>query len=63
MARVLNDLLAATDNKTSSVLLSLNISDAFDTLDHRCLIERTINLFELDDIFLEWLRSYLTGRN
>ena len=31
-------------------------------LDHFCLIECTKNLFGLDNIVLEWLRSYLTGR-
>ena len=61
MTIVVNNLLAATDNKTSSVLLSLDISAAFDTLDHHRLIESAKNLFELDEIVLEWLQSYLTG--
>ena len=40
MIKVVNDLLAALDNKTPSVVLSLDISAAVDTLDHRRLIER-----------------------
>ena len=39
MTNVVNVLLATPDNKTSLILFSLNISAAFDTLDHRCLIE------------------------
>ena len=62
MTSVVNDLLAATDNKSSSVLLSLDIIAAYDTLDHRRLVECAKNLFGLDDIVLEWLRSYLIGR-
>ena len=63
MTRVVNDQLAATDNKTSSVLLSLDINAVFDTLDNYRFIEHAKNLFGLDDIVLEWLRSYLTDRN
>ena len=58
---MVNDLLAATDNKTPAVLLSLDITAVFDTLDHRRLIERAKHLFGLDDIVLDWLTSYLTG--
>ena len=61
MTRVVSDLLTATDNKTPSVLLSLDISAAFDTSDHRCLLERSRTLFGLDDSVLEWLESYLSG--
>ena len=35
MTRVVSDLLTATDSRTPSVLLSLDISAAFDILDHR----------------------------
>ena len=60
MTRVVNDLLAAIDKKTPSVLLSLDISAAFDTLDHHRLIEDAKNLSGLDDLVLEWLWLYLT---
>ena len=63
VTRVVNDLLSATDIKTPSVLLSLDINAAFDILDRRRLSsKRSKNLFGLDDIILEWLRSCLTGR-
>ena len=58
MTRVVNDLLAATDNKTPSVSLSLNISAIFDTQNHHRLIKRANNLLGLDDLVLEWIRSY-----
>ena len=46
MTSVVNDLFVAADNKTPSVLLSLDISAAFDTLDHHRLIERAKNSSE-----------------
>ena len=60
VTRVVNDLLAASDKKTSSLLL-FDIISAFDTLDHYRLIEHAKNLFGLDYLLLEWLRSYLTS--
>ena len=60
MTWLVSDLLTATDNKTPSVLLSLDVSAAFDTLDHRCLLERSRTLFGLDDSVLRWLESYLS---
>ena len=53
MMRVVSNLLAATDKKIPSVLLSLDINAAFHTLDHRRLIERVKNLFGLDNVVLE----------
>ena len=38
-----------------SVLALLDLSDAFDTIDHTILLERGI-----DDIVLKWIRSYLS---
>ena len=45
MTRLVSDLLTATDSGSPSVLLTLDISAAFDTLDHRHLIEREKDLF------------------
>ena len=58
MIRVVNDLLIATDAKVPCVLLSLDISAAFDTLDHVQLLNRANELFGFD--VLCWLRSYLS---
>ena len=58
MAIVVNDLLIAADNEAPSVLLSFDISAAFDTLNHRRLLERSGEFFGLDDVVLVWLHSY-----
>ena len=62
-SRVVSDLLSTTDSKTPSVLLSLDISTAFDTHDHRRLLDRSKELFGFDDTVLQWLSSYLAGRS
>ena len=53
MTRVVSDLLSATASKSPSVLLSLNISPAFDTLDHHRLLERAKDLFGFDSTVLQ----------
>ena len=61
MAKVISDQLMATDGSNPSILLSLDISAAFDTLDHCHLLERDHNLFSFSASVLDWLRSYLAG--
>jgi len=63
MTRVVNDLLTAVDSKMPSLLLSLDISAAFDTLDHNRLLQRADQLFGLNGRVNDWLRSYLSGRS
>ena len=58
LLRVVNDLLVASDNKQVSVLTLLNLSAAFDTIDHTILVHRLQHLFDILDKALEWLRSY-----
>ena len=53
MTRVVNDLLSAIASKSSNVLLSLDISAAFDTLDHHCLLERAMDHFGFDSTVLQ----------
>ena len=63
MTRVVNDLLTAVDSGKPSVLLSLDISAAFDTIDHCRLLQRCSEVFGMSGQVCDWLRSYLTGRS
>ena len=63
MTKVVNDLLVAADSGKPSILLSLDISAAFDMLDHTRLLQRASELFGLNDNVLSWLKSYLIGRS
>ena len=60
MTRVVNDLLIAADSGKPTVLLSLDISEAFDMLDHNRLLQRATELFGLTDHVIDWLKSYLS---
>ena len=58
-----NDILMSLDSGKASALLLLDLSAAFDTIDHGILIARLKNLFGVSDIALQWFQSYLAGRS
>ena len=45
LLRIVNDILFALDNDNISVLLLLDLSAAFDTLDHQILLSRLNSVF------------------
>lgn len=63
LLKVQNDLLCALDDKKSVFLTLLDLSAAFDTVDHRMLLTTLKARFGFDDIALKWLKSYLTDRS
>jgi len=60
--RVLSDLLDAVDRDDTAVLVLLDLSAAFDTVDHGILLQRLQLTFGVDDTALAWFCSYLRGR-
>jgi Reverse transcriptase (RNA-dependent DNA polymerase) len=60
--RVLSDLLAAVDRGDFAALVLLDLSAAFDTIDHHILLERLRRSYRITDSACNWLASYLTGR-
>ena len=63
LLKVTNDLLQAADIGDGSVLFLLDLSSAFDTVDHLILIEILEHWVGIKDAALDWLTSYLTGRS
>jgi Reverse transcriptase (RNA-dependent DNA polymerase) len=61
MTKVVNDLLTAVDSGKPAVVLPLDISAAFDMLDHGRLLQCVTELFGLTRQVTKWLESYLTG--
>ena len=55
--RILMDI----DNKNLPISVFLDLSKAFDTLDHDILLYK-LQHYGISDIPLRWLKSYLTGR-
>ena len=51
------------DDKQVSVLIGLDLSAAFDTVNHLVLIDRLQSEFGVFGTALDWLRSYLGGRS
>ena len=49
LVRVHNDILKAVDDKKSAILLLLDLSAAFDTVDHAILVSRLANRFLIRD--------------
>ena len=62
LVRVNNDILTAIDNNNTVILLLLDLSAAFDTVDHSILLSRLSSRFGIKGAVLAWLRSYLTLR-
>ena len=62
LVRFNNDILTAIDNNNTVILLLLDLSAAFDTVDHSILLSRLSSRFGIKGAVLAWLRSYLTLR-
>uniref|UniRef100_A0AAY4A6Z4 Reverse transcriptase domain-containing protein n=1 Tax=Denticeps clupeoides TaxID=299321 RepID=A0AAY4A6Z4_9TELE len=52
----------ASDQGRISLLVLLDLSAAFDTIDHAILLARLENVIRIKGTALEWFRSYLTNR-
>ena len=62
LLKVTNDILSALDGGDVSVLTLLDLSAAFDTIDHVTLLSRLNILYGISGPVLAWFESYLTGR-
>ena len=62
LLEVLDGVCTAADNKQVTVLIGLDLSAAFDTVDHEILLQRLQSEFGVTDTPLDRLRSYLETR-
>ena len=63
MVRIVNDLLAGSGSGTPTLLVTLDLTSAFDTVDHTKLVERLHCDFGVAGPALDWLASYLADRH
>jgi hypothetical protein len=63
LLRVHNDLMLALDMRKDVILIMLDLSAAFDTIDHNVLLQRLRLRFGFDGVVLDWIRSFMCGRS
>ena len=62
LLHVASELFATMDEKKISLLALLDMSAAFDCVDHEILLERFHRKYGISDAASAWLKSYLIGR-
>lgn len=63
LLRVHNDIALALNDRKMVLLALLDMSAAFDTIDHNILLGRLKNRFCIQGNALKWIESYLTNRS
>ncbi len=58
--KVTNDQLLAADSGFLSILILLDLSAVFDTVDHSLLLSRLESVFGIKETALNWFKSYLS---
>ena len=62
LLKLTNDILETIDSGKITILTALDMSAAFDTLDHATLLHRLRHTFGLTGCVISWICSYLTNR-
>ena len=61
--KIQNDTLLMIDGKSHVVLMLLDLSAAFDTINHKILISKLQKLYGFNGLILQWIKSYITDRS
>ena len=62
LLKVKDDIAQALDHDKAAFLIMLDLSAAFDTIDHGILLHRLDHGFGIKGTALKWFHSYITGR-
>jgi len=63
LLNILNDSYSNIDGGRSTLLVALDLSAAFDTVEHSVLLTRLHNSFGVTGVVGNWITSYLTDRS
>ena len=59
IVKIMDDILWSMENQEVVPLIAINLSAAFDTVDHDLLLAVLRKKFGMDQVALKWFRSYL----
>ena len=62
LLKVTNDLLIASDRNSATILMLLDLSAAFDTVDHKILLKILQEEIGITGKPIKWFESFLSGR-
>ena len=62
LLKIHNDIICNMDNGKVTSLILLDLSAAFDTIDHATLSERLHGYFGISGAALQWFKSYISNR-
>ena len=62
LLKVMSDIFDAADSGEISIVGLLDLSAAFDTVDHEILLHRLKSSFGIGMVIFEWIGSFLTNR-
>lgn len=63
LLRLCNDIAVARGNHLLTCVIMLDLSAAFDTIDHCVLLDRLSSSFNFSGVVLRWFSSYLMNRS
>ncbi len=63
LLKLIDDILVTVDQKLGVVIMIIDLSAAFDTVDHSVLLNILQHKFHIRGAALSWLKSFLTGRH
>ena len=63
LLKLVNDLLWVMERKNVTALIALDLSAAFDMVDHGIPLSTLNHNFSIDGTALEWVRNYLAPRD
>ena len=62
LAKIHNDIMLSMGKQEVTMLVMLDLSAAFDTIDHAILLQRLKESHGIEDTALKWFESYLSDR-
>lgn len=63
LLKVSSDIMMSADSGASSVMVLLDLTSAFDTIDHTIPINRLWDIVGVSGLALKWFQSYLSNRS